>query len=671
MLSNMVAFMGPPTQQTWPEHTELPSYAERQPCLREGARDKWNITIEDPRWDQAARALLQWNPSSRQAPAGGLFAPAAAAAAASGRRSQEGAPGEAPPSTGGTGGTTEPLAQGLRLRQPGGDAAPGGTSSEPPSARAERTLPLDAEAAAQVPRRPGVGDGTDLCQCIGICGSRVCARVKNQNRRREATRVCSRRPLAGQAFCAQCRCETVSCKAARRGHEGFGRFCSSCVRRNPLLASPGPGAYANGYGIWNYPKHWSLELKLVASWAWALNSLMPEDAVICWKVVQAFLHEPPGELLDHGKLAAAFLAHTIKWPAAVVHFGGLLCELSGTELTAARLVDAYLHTVRWCDGQKWPNVFQRMNGGGRMNAETGLAVNGVHFGVLGPRIPRGPKRRRLAAKTSEATAQCSGQPEADDDEPPTPLDVEVASLGPAGSRYPIRENLGDAHQVAEHVLQTLQAAGLRWPVGRDQVPAFANGLMASFASIRRFRTADDAHAPGFPGGKDKSSSYHVKHFTRIVLLELERRMPDAFDDLTMQDIAQWTPDEGHYLDAISKMLVVDARKAFAPLSVLMIGCWGCLTHSLHDHNLKQPDQKLRAALKVPLRAVEYFLREFELEAHEMLSDDDLFPPGPRALFDMWEALPPDKQEKYRQPREPRKKCARTEREPEPREQGAG
>jgi hypothetical protein len=113
---------------------------------------------------------------------------------------------------------------------------------------------------------------------------------------------------------------------------------------------------------------------------------------------------------------------------------------------------------------------------------------------------------------------------------------------------------------------------------------------------------------------------------------LEEVMPDAFSDLGMDSVVQWTPDEGNHLtdSGLIGMSYQEAKTAFA-MSPLLVACWTCLANHLSDKDLNflltRTDQRLMQ-----------IYRDYEHDVcnQALQTRDPLFPPGPRVLLEFYE-----------------------------------
>ena len=134
-----------------------------------------------------------------------------------------------------------------------------------------------------------------------------------------------------------------------------------------------------------------------------------------------------------------FLAHTIKRPLAVHQF----VQISRGAADAKALLDAYMATLRFASGHKWPTMFCRMDVG-RVFCCTGLVFHARNLKLLAPESPSEGGGKRLLAKTS------TQQPE-------------VLVLGRHGKRHHLLASPQGAQHVFAETIRLVEASALTWP----------------------------------------------------------------------------------------------------------------------------------------------------------------------------------------------------------------
>lgn len=129
-------------------------------------------------------------------------------------------------------------------------------------------------------------------------------------------------------------------------------------------------------GCSNFEESWGLALRLVAKWGFLFAHLLPDDAVAFVDVLVTLLKPSPGAVVEPAGLVFAFYLQAVKWPAVVRHIGSKDIPASGADL-----VESYKAAVVFADGKAWARVFEDMNAG-LMDAQTGLAINGVTVAII-------------------------------------------------------------------------------------------------------------------------------------------------------------------------------------------------------------------------------------------------------------------------------------------------
>ena len=154
-------------------------------------------------------------------------------------------------------------------------------------------------------------------------------------------------------------------------------------------------------------------------------------------------------------------------------------------------------------------------------------------------------------------------------------------LGPAGKRHTLRDSTIASTAIVTHIFEAAARQELRWPSSADEVPIFAERLTAFATAVRRytFQDPEERGEYGLKGGRSKDHQYNVKHFVRLMLLQVAEMVPHAFDDITVAKVAAWSPDENSHVVPVNHMTGAEVRERFA-VHVLMLGCWACLADGI-------------------------------------------------------------------------------------------
>ena len=459
------------------------------------------------------------------------------------------------------------------------------------------------------------GDIATFCRCAGQCGSKVCKSRRNACGRGCDT-ICDRTPRLGFERCDRCRCELADCPSIRIASKKE-MSLRWCVRHEREMRA-GPDEYATPTGVKSYGATWGLALRVVARMSFLLRLVMPDD-VNAFVEMCSGIATRGGPMLQPFEIAWLFFAQTIKWPTSVRFWWR---KLEATRPESAELImDAYRQVILFSHDQRWPEMFARMNSG-LMNAQTGLAVNAKSLGFLTSMGSR--KRPRDSAWDAAA------DPDAD---------ASVVKLGPAGTQYIFRQEPSAPRDIALYVLKEARKFEWRWPSTAREVMKFANDLTKFAAAVRRHTVEDSGVTFGLHGGRSLEHMYHVKSFVRLMLLYVARFIsPHLFDDFTVEEIAQWTPDELDHVRPVLHMNGRDVQETFG-VHILMLSCWACLADSIAG-NVKSThparhEEELRAVLEAPDRDLWLAVQEHE-KALELGSRDESnppFPPGPRVIWE--------------------------------------
>jgi hypothetical protein len=288
--------------------------------------------------------------------------------------------------------------------------------------------------------------------------------------------------------------------------------------------------YITPKGPRSYPKKWPPKVRMMARMSFLFQFMEPDDLT----VLRTFIREHDvlaTGVLDPMRFTALFVAHLIKWPPAVAKWSDLLFENPLERSTVAGLVSLLRRVIAWCHDRRWPDIFARMNSK-LMDAQTGLAVNATRLGLIA-RCPDGtgldePKSRRIRLKSTEpvfAAARPSGG------------EGRRYALGRAGSVYEELSDSVPADAILQNLVVLTSAVALSVPQQSSvDVPAFADSLLTLINAARSYKS-------GIAHLKGGDSGYNSKPLLRVLLLEIECAIPDAWDTLSFRRLADWCPDE--------------------------------------------------------------------------------------------------------------------------------
>ena len=372
----------------------------------------------------------------------------------------------------------------------------------------------------------------------------------------------------------------------------------------------GPNQYVTPTGVETYDDTWGLPLRVVARMSFLLKLVMPDDAKAFFEMCSGIATRG-GETLRPFEIVWLFLAQTIKWPPSVRFWWR---QLEATRPDSARgIVNAYREVILFSHGGLWPEMFSRMNSG-LGHAQTGLAVNASSsLGFLSGKT----RRRKFDAEAI----------------------VDSVKLGPVGTEYVFRQEPSAPQDITSYLLEEAGEFAWRWPTTANEAVRFAEDLTLFATAVRRHVVQDSGATYGFPGGRSADHMYHVKSFVRLMLLYVALfRSPRLFDDFTVEQIAEWTPDELHHVQPVLDMKGRDVQETFG-VHILMLSCWACLADSIAG-NIKKThperhEEELRSVLAAPDRDLWHAVREHE-KALELGARDESnppFPPGPRIIWE--------------------------------------
>jgi hypothetical protein len=505
---------------------------------------------------------------------------------------------------------------------PTADLARAGSQVGPQDALAAKKLavgPQDALAAKELV--------VVTCRCKGSCGSRVHKQRANKwyryQRESGAARVgsrcseedtmniqpdiCNAVAMPSHSYCRRCKCEFVACTKGRYGgNRGALRWCDDHVQK--LRANQ----YGVPTGVKTMDKFWPQEVKLIARMSHMFEFILPGDATELAAVVQQHSIVRPGNI-DPIRLAWFFIAHMIKWPAAVREWSRMLSSEVTLAATVVGMVTLLRLLIKWCDGNGYPEMFRRMHGpSSLMDAQTGLAVHACRLGLArraeNEEGNEEPVKKRHREKTTSGGALVA--------EP-----KQYVRLGRGLAKHELLHDDSGAHEIFQYFVDL--AGELKWPVVPLEVPVFADALLMV---VRRTRAHQAENGAFLKGGMSEKNMYNAKHFVRYVLIEVDRGMPGCLDDLAFERLADWCPDENTHASAVQGRTVGEVRQLFG-CNPLLWHCYACL--------IGYGDSKLlEAAVKADHSMFwEVFL---EFEAEEYPGDDPsdpAFPPGPHILME--------------------------------------
>ena len=457
-----------------------------------------------------------------------------------------------------------------------------------------------------------VPDLLPRCKCPGNCGSRL-HKIRANSRYRHSTSdgdrsevlVCTQIAVSPSQYCQRCQCERSGCIVARTKKK---RWCMKHVCLDQAIKTQ----YITPKGPRSYPKKWPPKVRMMARMSFLFQFMEPDDLT----VLRTFIREHDvlaTGVLDPMRFAALFVAHLIKWPPAVAKWSDLLFENPLDRSTVAGLVSLLRRVIAWCHDRRWPDIFARMNSK-LMDAQTGLAVNATRLGLIA-RCPDGtgldePKSRRIRTKSTEpghifAAAHPRGG------------EGRRYALGRAGSVYEELSDSGPAEAILQNLVVLTSAVALSVPQESVDVPAFADSLLTLINAARSYKSGN-AHLKGGDSG------YNSKHLLRVLLLEIECAIPDAWDTLSFRRLADWCPDETYNAEHLGDCTATFVRDNFAT-SPLMWHCWACLLGQNVD------EAKVADALEMDDAVLWGPIWE-----HECLPNpEESFTPGPHII---WEAI---------------------------------
>ena len=276
-----------------------------------------------------------------------------------------------------------------------------------------------------------------------------------------------------------------------------------------------------------------------------LRHLLPLDAVRLRGFAFDLLTIAQPTILPPDALVAIYFAHGIKWPAAVGYFRQSLTG-QARPWTATHFEEAIRHCIARSDGERRPNIFRGMNSSPRMHATTGLAVNGVTWGALGPAPATAPSSRRGCTRT-------------------------LVSLGPAGTQYEVRRT-PELHETIEHVMGAA-ATFVDGVAGSSAMPRDVAGVTKLLKELSLFYRRARGCRLATPMS---TSGYCSKHFTRLFLMVFQRVDPGVCDLAPYKDLAEFMPDEGKHIPASITEISCGELANLFDVGVAELPMWTCL-----------------------------------------------------------------------------------------------
>ena len=323
---------------------------------------------------------------------------------------------------------------------------------------------------------------------------------------------------------------------------GDARWCRAHGR---CFQHDGRVAYACAHGVRSFRPCWPPVIRFIAKFGCVLRHLLPLDAVRLRGFALDLLTIAQPTILPPDALVAIYFAHGIKWPAAVGYFRQSLTG-KARPWTATHFEEAIRHCIARSDGERRPNVFRGMNSSLRMHATTGLAVNGVAWGALGPAPATAPSSRRGCTRT-------------------------IVTLGPAGTQYEVRRT-PELHETIEHVMGAA-ATFVDGIAGSSAMPRDVAGVTKLLKELSLFYRRARGCRLATPMS---TSGYCSKHFTRLFLMVFQRVDPGVCDLAPYKDLAEFMPDEGKHIPASITEISCGELANLFDVGVAELPMWTCL-----------------------------------------------------------------------------------------------
>ena len=137
------------------------------------------------------------------------------------------------------------------------------------------------------------------------------------------------------------------------------------------------------------------------------------------------------------------------------------------------------------------------------------------------------------------------------------------------------------------------------------------------------------HGVGFVVRGEKK--YLIKSFVRDLLLVVQSYCPDAFDNVPMEQVLRWTPNQHRHVDRLKAMTGCEVRSKLG-LNILLVSCWASLAARVEITDLR----------KLLRLGDEEWSTEFHMYAKEQydkavlgageVDEDPPFAPGPHVIL---------------------------------------
>ena len=608
-LANQVAFLGPVSSEVWPGCLSLPLFHELQatvegPCMRNSPADfladsslvRRCMDRSDPAVDLLL-AALRWDPARRlgakdwlshaflsQPSQPPLVACSLVDALSTPRLRQvvlqSIVSGQAVTMESLCGGVDVDRASASERPEPLHDAKPleACAGLEPSSANEEpvrKRLRTKTTIGGSLPQASSQIDGVvvevsapecprvsgeavvHFCACRANCGQKECKKQKNliQRQRARATDgglqakddvpvFCRRPPSGGGRLCRFCQCERCS-KPRLQHHEGRGRWCLSCARSFKDTRSS--GVYHNQYGTHRVASDWSVELTLVARYAWATNLAPPEDRQAWMDFVDNFFEwrqiSSLSEVTECGDWLFIMVMACARWPTVLRESVTLRAGFEPRTASPAQWHAYLCRLLRWASGHPWEDMFQATSPG-RSRCCLGLTWFCKRMGVV---------------------AICDGEA--------APTSRHEVLLGASLQSYTIL----DCESSEEKITECMASVAEAMP---DLLRALAPGLRAKSGHVvgSDVRSLGDCFLQLTGAVVGPRSEYARGSVVGSLLRIVEKEFgAELWDQLLMSDICRWVPDmNGHCVPLHSwRCRAVRERFGMSPLAVPACACmWG-------------------------------------------------------------------------------------------------
>ena len=403
------------------------------------------------------------------------------------------------------------------------------------------------------------------CACKGNCGHRLCrsASVKKQRCTRVCAemrlcqnaelliRVCTRDVVAGEAFCARCKCE--SCGRGRQAAHGHGRWCFLCGKQQTMSAR----TYHNEFGQWVFGADWDASLRCAARSAFVTCRFPSEDSVKWHAFLGDFdIFRSRREQAASSQDAVARGAYTdgdvfflclvslVKWPSLVSEALNRL-RLSGVDPLSASPADwrAYLILLlHLADGKPMSDELRSISLG-RTASCTGIIWIAKRWKVM---------RRVMRTRRDGAT---------------------LLKLGCLQQEYELLPEDGAIAEIGG-ALQMVRMASLASSLAAwGQDAAASSQVLPSNETTTRFVSNVGALSRGICG---KGSEVASGTLARALLMVVERRCgPKVWDACRMKELADVLPDRKANARPIENALAKDVRRWFG-MSPLVVSAMACM-----------------------------------------------------------------------------------------------